>query len=86
MKKRQLSASMKVKTRPLFSLIENAGKKYLEQQGAEVDWGNDFGGKQYTVPETWIRMPRKPRRLSEEQREKLVSRMRKVRTAAQEKK
>ena len=61
-------------------------QKYLEQKDAKIDFENDFGGKQYIVPKTWIRMPRKPRRLSEEQREELASRMRKVHATVQEKK
>ena len=55
-------------------------KTHLEKKlGLKAVWDNGHGGKEYKIPKKRIPMPRAPRNLSKEQRQKLAERLREAR-------
>jgi len=55
-------------------------QRYLEDRlGLKPTMDNGYGGRQYELPKSRIRLPRVPRTLSEEQKQELGERLRKAR-------
>lgn len=68
---------------PADAVIFTYNKKWqsrLEQKlGIKPTFNNGYGGREYHIPKKRIPMPRVPRKLSPEQREKLANRLREAR-------
>lgn len=57
-----------------------AWQRHLEQVlGIKPDSTNGFGGRDYTIPKKWLRLPRGPRKLSAEVKKSLAARLAKGR-------
>jgi len=64
----------------IYTRIRSVMKHLEEKLGVKPDviHKDKFGnvqGKEYTVPKNWLRLPQKPRQLSEETRKKMADRM-----------
>ena len=68
---------------PADAVVFTYNKKWqrrLEQKlGIKPIFNNGYGGREYHIPKKRIPMPRAPRKLSPEQREKLANRLRQAR-------
>jgi len=61
-------------------------QKHMEKIGAKLVAENSFGGRTYEFPKRWIRLPRPPRtrKISEEERKRLVAQLKKIRQKKEE--
>ena len=53
-------------------------QKHMEKIGAKLVAENSFGGRTYEFPKRWIRLPRPPQLLTEEERKKRSDRMKEL--------